>query len=95
MFKKYFNYQNLGKMYNVLSDTKNTGKHNTLVNLINSGLIDLKKDIGNTSKDDVNKIEEMNKIADIVGFILNEQNQEGNGVKILTPNQMLSRYQFL
>ena len=74
-------------MYNVLSDTKNTGKHNTLVNLINSGLIDLKKDIGNTSKDDVNKIEEMNKIADIVGFILNEQNQEGNGVKILTPNQ--------
>ena len=95
MFKKDFNYQNLGKMYNVLSDTKNTGKHNTLVNLINSGLIDLKKDIGNASKDDVNKIEEIYKIADIVELILNFNNndddQHGQWVEILTPNQMLSR----
>ena len=42
-----------------LSDIKNTEKHNTLVKLIKSGFIDLKKDIGNASKDDVNKIEEM------------------------------------
>ena len=42
-------------MYNALSDTKNTKKH-VQVNLIKRGLIDLKKDIGNTSKDDVNKI---------------------------------------
>ena len=63
------------------------------VELIKSELIDLKKDIGNTSKDDVNKIEEMNKIADIVELILNFNNddQQGKGLKILTPNQMLSR----
>ena len=80
-------------MFNSLNDIKNRGKHNTLVNLINSGLIDLKKDIGNASKDDVNKIEEIYKTADIVKTILNfnEQNQEGQGLKILTPNQMLSR----
>ena len=52
LFKKYFDYRSLSKMYNTLSDLKNTEKHNTLVNLINSGLIALKKDIGKASKDD-------------------------------------------
>ena len=35
----------------------------------------------------------MHKIVDIVEFIFsfNEHNQEGQGLKILTPNQMLSR----
>ena len=76
-----------------MSDTKNTKKHNIQVNLIKSGLIDLQKDIENTSKDDVNKIEEMNKIADIAELILyfNNDDQYGQGLKILTPNQMLSR----
>ena len=39
------------------------------------------------------KIEENETIADIVGRILelNNQNQLGEGLKILTPNQMLSR----
>ena len=99
MFKKYFNYQSPNKIYNALSDLKSTDKHNTLVNLIKSGFIDLKKDIGNASKDD-DIIEEMYKIPDIVELILNfnEQSQEGKGLKILTPNQMLSRlvdYQLL
>ena len=56
-------------------------------------MFDLKKDIENTSKDDVDKIEEMNAIANIVEPILdfNERNQEGQGLKILTPSQLLSR----
>ena len=56
-------------------------------------MINLKKDIGNTSKDDVNKIEEMNKIADIAELILEFTNddQQGQGPKIPTPNQVLSR----
>ena len=35
----------------------------------------------------------MNKIANIVELILyfNDEDQEGSGLKILTPNQMLSR----
>ena len=55
---------------------KNIKDHNTQVNLVESNLINFKKDNGNTSKDDVNKIEEMNKIADIDELILdfNEQN---------------------
>ena len=85
-------------MYNALSDTKNTKKHNIQVNLFKSGLIDLKKDIGNESKDDGNKIEEMNKIADIVEIIFyfnNNDDQQGQGIKILTPNQYLVDYQLL
>ena len=70
LFKHYFNYQSPGKMYNALSDTKHTEKHNIQVNVIKSSLIDLKKDIGNESKDDVNKTEEMNKIVDIAELIL-------------------------
>ena len=53
MFKEYSNYQSPSNMYNNLSDTK---KHNIQVNLVKNGLIDFKKDIGNASKDDVNKI---------------------------------------
>ena len=43
--------------------------------------------------DDGKKIEKPNEIVDAVGGILdfNEQNQEGQGLKILTPQQMLSR----
>ena len=65
-------------MHNRLSDAEKTKEHNIRVKLIKSSLIDLKKHIGNASKDDVNKIEEMNKIADIVELILdfNERNQE-------------------
>ena len=56
-------------------------------------MFNLKKDIRNASKDDENKNEEMYKIADIVELILNfnKQNQQGQGLKILIPNQMLSR----
>ena len=51
-----------------------------------------KKDIENASKDDVDKIEKMNKIADIVELILyfNNEYQERSGLKILTLSQMLS-----
>ena len=58
-------------MYNTLSDIKNAEDHNIQVNLTKSDFIDLKKDIGNASKDDVNKIEEMNKIANIGELVLN------------------------
>ena len=76
MFKHYFNYQSPSNMYNTLSDTKNTERCNIWVNLIKSGLSDLKNDIGDTSKDDANEIEEMNKIADIAEYILEFNNDD-------------------
>ena len=93
LFKNYFNYQSPSKMHNTLSDTKNTKEHNIQVNVIKSGLTDFKKDIGNKSKNDANKIKEINEVADIVELILhyNNDDQQRQGLKILKPNQMLSR----
>ena len=94
LFKKYFTiYQSPSNMYDFLNKIKNIKEKDIQVKLIKSELTDLKKDIGNTSKNDVNKIEEMNKIADILELILNFNNddQQGEDLKILTPKQMLSR----
>ena len=43
LLKEYFKYPSPSKMYDSLSDTKNTERHNIQVNLIKSSLIDLKK----------------------------------------------------
>ena len=76
----------------LLNATKDKTKNNELVNMINSGLEDLKEEIKNMSKKEI-KIKNPDKIVEIVEMILkfNKQNQQGKGLKILTPNQMLSR----
>ena len=60
--------------------------------MIKSGLSDLKDKIKEISEDET-KIEKPDKIVDLVEKILefNEQNQKGEGLKILTLNQMFSR----
>ena len=92
LLKKYFGFQDLISMQKELYKSKNAGKNNKLANMIKSGLKDLKKDIEQMG-DDVNEIEKPDEIVDIVEKILeyNRQNQEGLGLKILTPHQMLSR----
>ena len=78
-----------------MNETKNTERNKTQVDLIKSALTDLKKDTENTSKGDVNKIEENDKVMDIVEHIIyfndQDKDQEGQGLKILTPSQTLSR----
>ena len=70
----------------------NTSQNNELVSLINSELKDLKEKIKEMSEEEI-KIEKPDKIIKIVEEILRfyKQKQEGKGIKILTPNQMLSR----
>ena len=70
----------------------NTNQNNELVNAINSGLKDLKEKTEVMSEEE-RKIEKPDKIVKIVREILkfNIQKQEGQGIKILTPSQMLSR----
>ena len=62
------------------------------VNIINSGLKDLKEEIKVMPKEE-RKIEKPDKIVKLVEEILefNKQKQEGQGIKILTPSQVLSR----
>ena len=93
MFKAYFiDYQTPSSMYKELSKTKYT-ETEVRVDLIKEVLNKMKKVIENVPKDDVLKIEENEKIIDIVERILelNKKTQSGQGLKILTPNQMLSR----
>ena len=92
LFKKYFNFQRRTDMFMLLNKTKDKTKNIELVNVINSGLKDLKEEIKKMSEAEI-EIEDPESIVEIVEKILkfNEQNQQGQGLKILTPNQMLSR----
>ena len=64
-----------------------------MVGSINKKLTELKNIVQNVPKDKVSKVEENEKIIDIVERILelNSEKKQGSGLKILTPNQMLSR----
>ena len=73
-------------------ETKNKKKNDELVKLTKARWSDLKDKSKKVSEDEI-EIEKPDKILKIVEKILdfNEQNQIGKGLKILTPNQMLSR----
>ena len=75
-----------------LNKTNDKEKNDKLVSVINSGSKDLKEEIKKMSKKEI-EIENPELIVEIVERILkfNEQIQQGQGIKILTPNQMLSR----
>ena len=79
-------------MIKYLYQTSDKEKNNELVNVINSGLKELKEQIKEMPKKE-RKIEKSDKIVKIVKRFLkfNKQKQSGEGLKILTPNQMLSR----
>ena len=79
-------------MYKKLNET-DTENNKVKVNFLKDDMTNFKKDIENASNDDVDKIEKMNKIANIVELIFhfNNEDQEGSGLKILTSRQMLSR----
>ena len=92
LFKKHFNFQRPSDIFNYLNNINDIEKNSKLVNVIISGLKDLKKEIKKMSEE-VRKTEKPDKILKIVEEILRlyKQKQEGQGIKILTPNQMLSR----
>ena len=75
-----------------LSQTKGA-KNEVRVDSIKKVLSKSQRIIDYAPKDDVFKIEENEKIIDIVERILyfNQLNQSGQGLKILTPSQMLGR----
>ena len=70
-------------------------KNNHLVNIIKRGLKDLNNEIKEMSEKE-RENERVDKITEIVERILayikeQRQKQEGQGIKVLTPSQMLSR----
>ena len=71
---------------------KNKKENKKFVDLIKSGLKGLKDEIKEMSENEI-EIERPDKMVDLAQKMLevNRQNQEGQGFKILTPEQMLSR----
>ena len=92
LFKKIFKFERPSDMLMYLNKTNDKEKNNELVNLINSGLKNLKEEIKKVSEKE-KEIEDPESIVEIVEEVLkfNEQNQQGQGIKMLTPNQMLNR----
>ena len=69
----------------------NNPEKKNLLTLINSGLRDLKQGIGDMTEQE-KETESPNEIVDIVGNIIEfNRHQQEQGLKIFTPNQMLSR----
>ena len=77
-------------MYKVLCTLNDKEKNSNLVNMFNSGLKDLEKEIKEMSKEEI-ETEKSYNIVKFVKKILQFNKQKGQGIKILTPNQMLSR----
>ena len=93
LFNKHFHYQTPSALLKDLYKTNDQEKNRVLVNVINSGIQELNKEIETMSKDE-KETEKPDKISKIVEEILKfnkQQQQSGKGLKILTPNQMLSR----
>ena len=88
----HFQVQDLKVLLEKLKKSKNDKKRNrTQVNLINSGLRDLKEEIENMSEQE-KRIKNPNGVVDIVEMILEfNRQQHWQGLNILTPSQMLSR----
>ena len=92
IFQNHFSFQRPSDMLKAVYTTNDKKKTNRLVNVIKSGLSDLKngiEDMGEKEKE----IEKPNEVIDVVEKTLefNKQNQSGQGLKTLTPDQMLSR----
>ena len=92
LFEKHFKFSVPTVFTKTLTETNNKKKSIALVNVINSGLKDLKKEITNMIKEK-KETEKPDKIIDFVAEILafNTKIQSGQGLKILTSDQMLSR----
>ena len=91
MFKHYFNFIVPSALAKQLSKIKNKKKIHKLVNVIKRELSDLKNEIEKMSADEkeIEKPDKMLKIVEkIRGF---NRQQQGYGLKTLTPDQMLSR----
>ena len=92
LFRKHLSFQRSSEILKTVYNKNDKKKNNKLVSVIKSGLSDLKDESEKTSEDE-KRIEQSDKIVDIFEMILefNKQNQVGQGLKILTPDQLLSR----
>ena len=85
----YFNFQRPSEILKVVCNTNDKKKNSNLMNKIKRRLSDLEKEIKEMG-DDEKRVEETDRIVNIVEKILRE-NQQGQGLKILMLDQMLRK----
>ena len=90
LWKKHFGIQINSDMLKYLYQTNDKEKNNELLNMVNSGLKDFKKENKEMSEEE-RITEKSDKIVKIVKKFFNKRKQKGQDIKILTPNQMFSR----
>ena len=93
VFQKYFKLQKPSLMYKVLRTLNDKEKNSNLVNMFNSPLKDLKEEIKKMSKEEIEdeKPEEIVRVVEIILDFNKIKQQKGQGIKILTPNQIVNR----
>ena len=93
LVRKHFLVQDLEALLEKFKKLKNNPKKNKIqTSLINSGLRDLKEETEDISQQQGKETENPNEIVDFIEKILEfNRQQSGQGVKILTPSQMLNR----
>ena len=85
----YFNFQRPSEILKVVCNANDKKKNSNLMNKIKRRLSDLEKEIKEMG-DDEKRVEETDRIVNIVEKILRE-NQQGQGLKILMLDQMLRK----
>ena len=92
LFKEYFNFKVPSDLAKKLFETKDKKRNNELVELIRVRWSNLQEEIEQMSEDE-KETEKTDKTLEILEEILifNRKKQSGGRLKILTPNQMLSR----
>ena len=95
LVSKYFFVSKLKHLPEYFKENKNDPeKNNQLVTIIISGLKDLNNQIEEMSEEkrEKERVDEITKIVQrILAYIEQQQQQQGQGIKIQTPDQMLSR----
>ena len=92
LFEEHFKFQRPSDILKSVYKTNDKKNNSKLVNIIKSESSDLKNEAEDMSKEE-KEIKKLCEIIYIVKEILkfNKQNQQGQGLKILTPDQMLNR----
>ena len=91
LFREYFKSQDPGKMLEDLNNTRNTERNDIQVALTRNTLTDFNNKINSMSENEI-RFEQPNEIVNIVEKILEFNRQEsGQGLKVLTPDQMPNR----
>ena len=93
LFEEYFNHLSPSDMYKALNEITGSEKNNVQVNAIEKRLTNLVNILKNNLRVIQKNHENRTRMLEIAELILyfNKQNQRGQGLKLLTPSQMLSR----